>query len=234
VFLLVEGAADLADLKADGIAPGPRFALLGGSGIDPDTYPLMPPSQSEMPVAAYIGPVTEAGGLRTLFKAFERVWARGVRLQLDLIGEPGPEEAGDISSQEWTRWSRHPGVLCSRPPADVREVWRRAEICVRPAENRHGLPRALVEAAACGRALLVTDVPGGSGFVRHGVEGLVVPAGDAAALAEALERLARDTNMRHRMGAAARLRVLQGHTEAHVRETLRAAYLSLLGARRRT
>jgi glycosyltransferase involved in cell wall biosynthesis len=232
-FLLVEGEADLNDLKVEGIAPGARFALLGGSGIELDTYPLMPPSQSEMPVAAFVGPVTEASGLRTLLRAFERVWARGVRLQLDLFGQLGPESEGGISSEEWTRWSRHPGVRCSGPPADVREVWRRAEVCVRPAERRQVLPRVLVEAAACGRALLVTDVAGDSSFVRHGVEGLVVPAGDVAALAEALERLARDTGMRQRMGAAARLRVLQGYTEAHVKETLRGAYLSLLGGGRR-
>jgi glycosyltransferase involved in cell wall biosynthesis len=232
-FLLVEGEADLNDLRAEGITPGARFALLGGSGIDPDTYPLMPPSQSEMPVAAFVGPVAEASGLRTLLRAFERVWARGVRLQLDLFGEVGTQGEGGISFEEWTRWSRHPGVRCSGAPADVREVWRRAEICVRPAESRQGLPRVLVEAAACGRALLVTDVSGGSSFVRHGLEGFVVPAGDAAALAEALERLARDPSMRQRMGAAARLRMLQGHTEAHVTETLRGAYLSLIGAGRR-
>lgn len=230
-FLLVECEADLADLKADGIVPGPRFAVLGGSGIDPDTYPVMPPSQSEMPVAAFVGPATVAGGLRTLFRAFERIWARGVRLQLDVFGERGPKGPEDVSADEWARWSRHPGVRCYGTPADVREVWRRAEICVRPAETRQGLPRALLEAAACGRALIVTDVPGGSSFVRDGVEGLVVPSGDAAALAEALERLARDANLRQRLGAAARLRVLQGYTEAHVKETLRGAYLFLIGRR---
>ena len=71
---------------------------------------------------------------------------------------------------------------------------------------------------------------GGHGFVRDEVEGLVVPASDPAALAEALERLARDVGLRARMGAAARLRVLQGYTDAHVSETLRNVYRSLLGA----
>ena len=68
-------------------------------------------------------------------------------------------------------------------------------------------------------------------FVRDEVEGLVVPAGDAAALGAALERLARDAGLRQRMGTAARLRVLQGFTEAHVKEVLRGAYLSLLAGK---
>jgi glycosyltransferase involved in cell wall biosynthesis len=124
-------------------------------------------------------------------------------------------------------------VHCAGGPDDVREVWRRAEICVWPGETRQGLPRAVLEAAACGRALVVTDLPGCSGFVRDGVEGLIVPVRDTSALAAALERLARDTSLRLRLGAAARLRLLQGYTEAHVKEALRGAYLSLLGPLRR-
>ncbi len=99
-----------------------------------------------------------------------------------------------------------------------------------PAIGRQGTPRTLLEAAASGRALIVTEGAGGGSFVRDGVEGLVVPRGDAAALAEALESLARDADLRQRLGEAARLRVLQGYTEAHVKQALRASYASLLGA----
>jgi glycosyltransferase involved in cell wall biosynthesis len=232
-FLLVESEDDLAALTAEGVAAGPRFAVLGGPGIDPDVYPVMPPAHADMPIAAFVGPMAEANGTPTLFRAFERVWARGVRLQLEFLGEAGAAGAGAISSQEWTRWSRHPGVRCSGTPADVREVWRRAEICVWPAESRQGLPLTVLEAAACGRALVVSNLPGGSSdFVRDGVEGLIVPAGDASALAAALERLARDPSLRLRQGAAARLRLLQGYTKAHVQQAVRGAYLSLLGTGR--
>jgi glycosyltransferase involved in cell wall biosynthesis len=232
-FLFVESESDLADLRAGGVAPGARFALLGGCGIDPDVYPVMPPAHTDMPIAAFVGPVAEASGTPTLFKAFERVWARGVRLQLELLGERQAQGTGTVALEEWTRWSRHPGGHCAGGPDDVREVWRRAEICVWPGETRQGLPRAVLEAAACGRALVVTDLPGCSGFVRDGVEGLIVPVRDTSALAAALERLARDTSLRLRLGAAARLRLLQGYTEAHVKEALRGAYLSLLGPLRR-
>jgi glycosyltransferase involved in cell wall biosynthesis len=229
-FLLVEDEGDLTELRALGVEPGARFAVLGGCGIDPDVYPVMPPAEAEMPVAAFIGPVAEASGVRDLLRAFERLWARGVRLQLEMFGEREAEGGAGIGSEEWTRWSRHPGVRCSGWPTDAREVWRRAEISVWPAQGRQELAHALLEAAACGRALVVTDVPGASSFVRDGVEGLIVPAGDPSALAAALERLARDAGLRQRMGAAARLRVLQGFTEAQVQEALRGAYLSLIGA----
>ncbi len=113
---------------------------------------------------------------------------------------------------------------------DVRDVWRRADIFVLPARRREGMPRVLLEAAACARPLVVTDVPGCRHFVRDGVEGFVVPPEDAEALANALELLARDPDMRVRMGEAARLRLLQGYTEAQVRTCLLASYTSLLGS----
>jgi glycosyltransferase involved in cell wall biosynthesis len=229
-FLLVGREEDLGDLRALGIDPGARCAVLGGAGVDPEIYPVLPSSQAEMPVAAFVGPVAEASGLRELVRGFERLWARGLRLQLEIHGARNTDDMADGLSAECTRWSLHPGIRCAGWPTDTREVWRRAEICVWPASSRQGLPRALVEAAACGRALIVSDTAGGRTFVRNEIEGLVVPPEDASALGAALERLARDASLRQRMGAAARLRVLHGFTEAHVKEVLRGAYLSLLGS----
>jgi glycosyltransferase involved in cell wall biosynthesis len=226
-FLLMENADDLAYLHALGVEPSARFAVLGGTGIDPDVYPVLPPSQSEMPVAACASPMVASSGIDVLMRAFDRVWARGVHLQLELVGERPDGEANVIPPDEIAQWKLHPGVRRTVPVTDVREIWRRAEICVLPALGRQGLPRSLLEAAACGRALIVTD--GGGGFVRDGVEGLLVPRGDAAALAEGLEHLARDADLRARLGEAARLRVLQGFTEAHVKQALQSAYVALFG-----
>ena len=90
------------------------------------------------------------------------------------------------------------------------------------------LPKALLEAAACGRPLVVTDVPGCRYFVRDGVEGLIVPPENPQALADAIVRLARDPELRLGMGAAARARVLAGFTERHVESDLQGVYRSLL------
>lgn len=181
-FLLLENPDDLTYLRMHGVDPGARFAVLGGAGVDPDVYPMLPPSHSEIPIAACVGRMVASSGIDVLMRAFERVWARGVRIQLELAGEHSTEETEAISPDDIAQWSLHPGVRRVEPAADVREVWRRAEICLLPAVGRQGLPRALLEAAACGRALIVTDGAGGGNFVRNGVEGLVVPPGDVSAL----------------------------------------------------
>jgi glycosyltransferase involved in cell wall biosynthesis len=89
------------------------------------------------------------------------------------------------------------------------------------------MPRSVLEAAACARPLLVTDVPGPRHFVQNGVEGFIVAPESADAMADALECLARDPPLRKRMGIAARARVLSGFTEDHVRAGIEDTYAKL-------
>ena len=87
-----------------------------------------------------------------------------------------------------------------------------------------GMPRAMLEAAACGRPLVVSDVPGCRQFVRPRIEGLIVPPGDAGALADALATLVADRPLQLSAGAAARRKVVREYTETAVRARTREIY----------
>ncbi len=165
-------------------------------------------------------------------RAFELLTRRGVPLRLELCGTVDHESREEIAADVLAAWCAEHKVRWPGYVADVREVWQHADICVLPARSGGGVPRAVLEAAACARPLVVTDVPGCRHLVRDGIEGLIVPAQDADALADALERLARDPDQRQRLGEAARLRLLHGFTEAHVKQSLKAAYASMLGKAR--
>ena len=82
---------------------------------------------------------------------------------------------------------------------------------------REGVPRSLIEAAACGRPIVTTDAPGCRDLVRDRREGMLVPLRDSEAAARALVELANDADLRARLGAAARARFLERFTEAAVR-----------------
>jgi glycosyltransferase involved in cell wall biosynthesis len=228
-FLLVENADDLALLRKKAADPGARFAILGGAGVDPEAYPPLPQPSNDVPIAAFVGRMIRPKGVDVLIEAFDLLKSRGERLQLELCGESDDENPDAIVSQVLEAWCAKSGARWLGYVKDVREVWRRADIFVLPARSREGMPRALLEAAASARPVVVTDIPGSRHFVRDGVEGFIVPPEDAAALADALQKLARDPDLRLRMGEAARLRLMQGFTEAQVKQSLRAAYLSLLG-----
>jgi glycosyltransferase involved in cell wall biosynthesis len=110
---------------------------------------------------------------------------------------------------------------------DIVQVWARSHIAVLPS-YREGLPKSLLEAAACGRPMVSTDVPGCREIVVDGETGLLVPARDATSLARALGRLAADAPLRKRMGAAARRRVAEHFSEARVASDTLALYKSLV------
>jgi len=74
---------------------------------------------------------------------------------------------------------------------------------------REGLPKVLLEAASCGRAIVATDVPGCREIVEHGINGLLILPKDANSLAEAMFKLAKDPGLRLQMGQNGRKKVLR-------------------------
>jgi glycosyltransferase involved in cell wall biosynthesis len=91
------------------------------------------------------------------------------------------------------------------------------------------VPRSLLEAAASGRPIVATDVPGCREIVRHGENGLLVPVRDPAALANALDQLLSDPALRSRMGARGRDIVLTEFSQERVVAETLNVYRSLLG-----
>jgi glycosyltransferase involved in cell wall biosynthesis len=104
--------------------------------------------------------------------------------------------------------------------SDIRTLWARAHIAVLPS-RREGLPKSLLEAAAFGRPMVATDVPGCREIVVAGETGLLVPWDDDRALADAIALLAGSPELRSRYGAAARRRVVERFSaEAIGRQTV--------------
>jgi len=110
------------------------------------------------------------------------------------------------------------------------KVWAAAHLALQPSWGGEGVPKALLEAAASGRAIVASDVPGCREVVRPGENGLLVPARNSGALADAILSLARDPGRCQRMGAAGR-RLVEAErlTSAAVTEQMREIYGRWLG-----
>jgi glycosyltransferase involved in cell wall biosynthesis len=113
--------------------------------------------------------------------------------------------------------------------ADVQPVLARAAMVVMPS-LWEGFGLAALEAMACGRPVIASDVDGLREFITHERDGLLVPAGDVTALAEAIARLLRDRALAERLAAAGRARVAEAFTLDTMARKLEALYASLAGA----
>jgi glycosyltransferase involved in cell wall biosynthesis len=198
---IVQNPDDLAFVTGLGVPPE-RIHLIPGWGID--TVHFAPLPEPAGPVtAAYVGRMIEDKGVNVLIEGFERLRAKGVPLALILAGDCDPRNVSSLQPDVLRQRVDEQGIEWLGQVGDIRDVWARAHIAVLPS-RREGIPRSLLEAAACARAMVATDAPGCRQVARAGQTALTVPIDDAAALAGALAEMTKDSDRRRSFAANAR------------------------------
>ncbi len=227
VRFLVENPEDATTLTRLGIVPQAKLTLIRGSGVDLSRYDVLP--EPDGPVV--IGCATRMlriKGVEDVVAAFRLLRQRGSDARLLLAGAPDAENPAAISQTELDGWAAEPGVTCLGQVDDVRDVWSKAHVGVLASRGGEGIPMTLLEAAACGRPLIATDVPGCREVVISGETGILVSSGDIPALADAFARMVQDAAFRQGCGDAARKRVANGLDSHTVGQKTVAVYRELL------
>jgi len=203
---LVQNPDDRDALLSLGITTN-HIALIPGSGVDVDR--LHPTAElAGTPIVAFVGRLLEDKGIRPLVAAIRQLQDRGTAINLLIAGDIDPANPSSVTASEIDEWTRSPGITCAGHVNDISAVWAIAHIAALPS-RREGLPKALLEAAACGRPMVATDVPGCREVVIADKTGLLVPLDDGNALADAIGILAASASLRARYGAAARILVVE-------------------------
>ena len=230
--VVVQNPEDGAALAEFGIAR-PRIALVRGSGVDIRHFAPLPAPDGEPVAVALVSRMLRDKGVIDAVAAIRLLRARGLPVELILAGPIDPDNPGSLSAESLAALVAEPGVEWLGPVADVRAVWRRAAIAVLPSTYGEGIPKTLLEAAACARPIVASDVPGCREAVQTGAQesGMLVPPRDVAALAEAIAVLACNPARRAAMGRRGRALVeAQFAEEVVARETL-ALYRAALAER---
>lgn len=226
-WTLLQNVDDLATLRAAGIGAPERTELIRGSGVDVTRF-APTDERPGVPVAAMVARLVGLKGVTDLVEAARLLKARGVALRVALVGSPDPENPTAISRSQIESWVADGLVEWWGQRSDIPAVWAETHIAVQPSRGGEGVPKSLLEAGACGRPLVTTDVPGCRDLVTDGVDGLVVPPRDPAALADALAKLAGDPDFRRRLGAAARRTIESQHADTAVAAATLALYRRVL------
>ena len=205
----------------------PQIVIVGGAGVDPrreiqQPLPPLPPLR-----VAVVARMVQSKGVDVAVEAIRLARAAGAPVELSLYGNPDPENPRAITTERLRGWSTEPGVVWHGHASDIAAVWRDHHVVCVPSRGGEGLPRSLLEGAAAGRAVVTTLTPGCATFTRDGIEGFVVPPGDAEALADVFVTLAHDPALVLRFAEAARERVVDGFTTDQVSRDFVAVYRSL-------
>jgi glycosyltransferase involved in cell wall biosynthesis len=211
------------DPREFGLDPA-KVTVVPGAGVDPNEF--APAAEPEVPPlrVAVVARMIAPKGIAEAVAATRRARLLGAPVELHLYGAPDPSNRRSCTEAELRRWSTAAGIVWHGPTRDVARVWRENHVAMLLTWYREGVPRSLIEAAACGRPNITTDAPGCRDLVRDSREGFLVPLRDSEAAARALVELCGDANLRQRLGLGARARFLEHFTEDAVRQAVAAVY----------
>ena len=214
---------DDARLFIDQVSVDPRrITIIRGSGVDLEQFkPLVIPRTPDVPVAVCVSRMLWDKGIDELVAAARLLKSRGVVLKIRLVG-PDDDNPAAISQDQLDVWAAEGIVDIAGPSDDIPGVYADADIAVLPS-YREGLPKSLQEAAA-GLPLVATDVPGCREICRDEDTGLLVPLKSVEPLADALECLAKNPDLRAKFGAATRTAAEKDFSEARVAADTLALY----------
>jgi len=192
-----------------------KAVLVRGSGVDLRTYDRTPEPEG-VPVVTFASRLLRSKGVYEFVAAAQQLRARGVRARFQLVGDIDPGNTSSVSAAEIGGWRDAGAVEILGYRHDVAGIFAASNLIVLPSYYGEGLPKVLLEAAACGRAIVTTDMPGCRDAVEPGRTALLVPPRDAAALADAIHALLTDPARRRTMGLAARALAEREYAIEHI------------------
>lgn len=177
--------------------------VIRGSGVDLAEY-HMTPIPSGNPVVVFAARLLVEKGVREFVESARLLKRRGSCARFCIVGSVDPSNPSSLTEAELAKWEREGVVEVWGHRSDMPQVLAVAHIVVLPSYYGEGLPKVLVEAAACGRAVVTTDHPGCRDAIEPGETGLLIPVRDSAGLAEAIDSLIENPARCQAMGAAGR------------------------------
>lgn len=201
--VVFQNASDRDAFVDLGIVRSDQVVMVRGSGVDLTEFtPLAEPTAALVVVMAARLLVDK--GVREFVAAARLLRTRGVAARFQLVGDVDLGNPSTIDDVEVAEWRKQGVVEVLGDRRDVARIFAAANVVVLPSYYGEGLPKVLIEAAACGRAVITTDMPGCRDAVEPGRTGLIVPPRDVVALADAIEHLAMDRERCSKMGRMGR------------------------------
>jgi glycosyltransferase involved in cell wall biosynthesis len=201
--LILQNRDDVALFERAGLVDPARIRLVRGSGVDCSRFVKRGGDRSGGPLRVLVAArLLWDKGLEEYVQAARELLAEGRRIEFLLAGTPDPGNPAAVPEETVRGWVNEGVVNWLGHVEDMPTLLSAVDVVALPS-YREGLPKTLIEAAACAQPLITTDVPGCREVVTDGVDGLLVPVRDAKALAHAIRRLDDDPALARRLGEAA-------------------------------
>ena len=223
--LIFQNPDDQRQFVERGLIARGKTLVIRGSGVDEDRFRPSAENLEGLPVVLFAGRLLWQKGIGDFVEVARRL--RG-KARFQVAGYEEATSPSNVSAAQLRAWAAEGLIEWLGARDDMPAVYASGNIVCLPSTYGEGVPKVLIEAAACARACIATESPGCREIVRHGLNGLLVPPGDIEALARAVKRLIDSPSERRKMGAAGRQIVLDGFTLRQVIDETIALYDAML------
>lgn len=222
--VVVQNPDDMNQLKGMGLE---QLHLIRGAGVDTQSFrPCdVPP---DPPCVMLVSRMLWDKGVGEFVAAARLLKQEGIVARFVLVGGFDPGNPAAIPESQLRSWNKEGIVEWWGQRSDMANVLAQAHIACLPSYYREGIPKSLLEAAACGLPIVTTDAPGCREVVEDGVNGLLVPVKDSIALAGTIKKLVLDPDLSRRMGVASRKKAVKEFSQERVIDETLAVYRALL------
>ena len=179
-----------------------KVVLIKGSGVDLNQYSYAPIPKGK-PIISMASRLQKDKGVTEYYEAAKILKAKGLEAEFYFIGGLDSNYPSEIPEKELLKWERSDVVKFLGYRDDIKLLFHKSSIVVLPS-YREGFPKVLQEAAACGRPVITSDVPGCREAVKDGLTGFLISPKDPEALAEKIEYLLGNKDLLEKMGSEAR------------------------------
>ena len=227
---IFQNKEDAHFFEEQGLVRSGQYLTIESSGVDVERF-IPTPEPAGDPIVLLAARMLWDKGVGELVEAARILSQRGVQGKVVLVGDVDPGNPATIEEAQLRDWENEGVVEWWGHQDDMPEILGRCHVVVLPSYGE-GVSRTLIEAAAAGRPIVASDVPGCREVVSHGKNGFLVPPKDPRSLADAISRLLSDRDLRIRMGQAGRDIALERFSDKLVNAKTLQIYSSLLGADR--
>ncbi|WP_118838274.1 glycosyltransferase family 4 protein [Salinibacter ruber] len=214
-----------------GVLSRSQVRLIKGSGVDIDTFRPAPQPPGP-PVVILASRLVWDKGVGEFVEAARLLKRNGVDARFALVGKSDPLNPNAVPEKQLNEWDHNGPVEWWGFQEDMPSVFENVHAVCLPSYYREGVPKVLIEAAACERPIVTTDMPGCREIVHDGENGFLVPPKDSIALSRALKEILEHPEKREEMGARGRQIVEEEFSLRRVVDDTMAVYDELLNGRK--
>ena len=223
--MIFQNADDRRFFVQRGMISRDKAVLIRGSGVDEDIFKPQAETLEKLPIVMFAGRLLWQKGIGEFVEVARRL--RG-RARFLVVGYEEATSPLNVPAARLRAWAAEGVIEWLGKREDMPQLYAQSNIVCLPSTYGEGVPKVLIEAAACGRACVTTDSPGCREIVHNGENGLLTAPGDIDALAAAVARLLQEPDLRRQMGDKGRQIVLDGFTLRQVVDETLGLYQALL------